>query len=363
MLRVLHVLGGLGSGGTESLIMNWYRNIDRTKIQFDFLVRSDDSNYLDEITALGGRVFYTASFPRHFVQNRRETKKILQRKEWDIIHVHGNAAMYMLPLKLAKRLDYPCRIMHSHSVKAQNKLFDVIHSVNKKSISQYATHLFACSHAAGKWMFDREYELMKNAVNTEAFRFDPAARKSLRKEYGIGDRYVIGHVGRFATPKNHAFLLEIFREFRGSHPDSVLMLVGDGELEESIRNKGAELGILDSILFMGRRSDIGQLMSAMDMFVLPSLYEGLGIVLVEAQLNGLPCIVSDEAFNDEVAIIPHISRLSLNKDASAWAALMHEKSMLTQQRHISASFAQQSGYDMATEIKRLEEFYLHEAKG
>ena len=130
MIRVLHVFGGLGTGGTESLIMNWYRNIDRSKIQFDFLVRSPDDNYLEEITALGGSVFYTASFPRHLLRNFLETRKILQRKEWDVIHVHGNAAMYMLPLRLAKKRGYTIRIMHSHSIKAQNKVFSLVHKTN-----------------------------------------------------------------------------------------------------------------------------------------------------------------------------------------------------------------------------------------
>lgn len=364
MIRVLHVLGGLGTGGTESLIMNWYRHIDRSKVQFDFLVRSSDDNYAEEITAFGGRIFYTASFPRHFVKNKKETEEVLKRKEWDVIHVHGNAAMYMFPLKLSKHLGYNCRIMHSHNVQAQNSMFSFIHKFNKMKVSVYATNCFACSEAAGKWMFDYNHcQLVRNAVDFTEFKFDSDARHEIRKAYGIDEKYVVGHVGRFASQKNHFYLLDLFQEFLSKRPDSTLMLVGDGELEEEIKTKAAQMGVLDSILFMGRRSDVGRLMSAMDVLVLPSLYEGLGIVLVEAQFSGLPCIVSEEAYNEEVQITSNLSKISLQDGAAVWADRMQQISQLKFERHIDADFAERSGYDMKTEVAKLEEFYLQAAKG
>lgn len=257
MIRILHVLGGLGSGGTESLIMNWYRNIDRSKVQFDFLVRSNDYNYSEEITALGGRIFYTASFPHHFLKNYRETKTVLERKEWDVIHVHGNAAMYMLPLHLSKKLGYPCRIMHSHSVHSKNPIFSLVHWYNRRRINKYATHQLACSSAAGEWMYpDTEFRVINNAVQSERFIFDQHARNKIRTELGIDDCLVLGHVGRFSKPKNHTFLLDIFYEVKKLRPDSVLMLVGDGELRETIEKKAMELGLTDSVLFMGDRKSV-----------------------------------------------------------------------------------------------------------
>lgn len=365
MIRVLHIFGGLGTGGTESLIMNWYRNIDRTKIQFDFLVRSADDNYLEEIKSLGGRIFYTSSFPRHFIRNYKETKTILAKKEWDVIHVHGNAAMYVLPLQLAKKLGYMHRVMHSHNVKAQSKLFNWVHSANRKYLPKYATHFLACSKAAGKWMFPKiPFQLSRNAIDVATYRFDADTRHRLRSELCIEDTFVIGHVGRLTTQKNHEFLFKAFAAVKRARANSVLMLIGDGELETSIKAQAEQLGITDSILFMGRQSNIGELMSAMDMFVLPSLYEGLGIVLVEAQCNGLPCIVSQEAYNEEVKIYPELlSVLPLSRGAKEWSDLILSKTAITTDRNVDLSILRDCGYDMKTEIKKMEALYLQAEKG
>lgn len=365
MIRVLHVFGGLGTGGTESLIMNWYRNIDRSKIQFDFLVRSPDNNYLEEIAELGGRVFYTASFPKNVVRNYRETKAVLAKKEWDVIHVHGNAAMYIFPLQFAKKLGYRCRIMHSHNVKAQSKLFNWVHCINRICLPKYATHFLACSKAAGKWMFPKiAFQLCRNAIDVAAYHFNADTRDCLRSKLRIEDKFVLGHVGRLATQKNHEFLLKVFSVVKRTQSNSVLMLVGDGELETSIKMQAAQLGIADSVLFMGRQSNVGELMSAMDMFVLPSLYEGLGIVLVEAQCNGLPCVVSQEAYNEEVNIYPELlSVMPLSCDTKEWADLILSKTAIAADRNVDLQILQDCGYDMKTEIKKLEALYLQAEKG
>lgn len=365
MIRVLHVFGGLGTGGTESLIMNWYRNIDREKIQFDFLVRSPDDHYLAEIEALGGRVFYTASFPRHFLKNYRQTKEILARKEWDVIHVHGNAAIYMLPLKLAKKYGYACRIMHSHSVRTKERVYALIHTLNCKRIIGYTTQNLACSGAAGEWMFtDHPFAVSHNAIDMMAYRFNPEARQTIREVYGLEDKYVLGHVGRFATAKNHSFLLESFKFFKNHCPNSVLMLVGDGELEPEVKAKAEALGLTDSVLFLGRRSDVGRLMSAMDLFVLPSVYEGLGIVLVEAQCSGLPCVVSEEAYNGEVEVYPELmSVLPLSDGPEKWAAYINQKARNAAERNVDLETLRNCGYDMKTEIACLEDLYLQAEKG
>lgn len=358
-VRVLHVLGGLGSGGTESLIINWYRNIDRSKVQFDFLVRSADNNYAEEILSLGGRIFYTPSFPRHLIGNYKETKKILKRKEWAAIHVHGNAAMYMLPLKLAKKLGCPCIIMHSHSVQPQNPLFSLVHYRNRTKIHRYATHLLACSEAAGKWMYQNEpFQIIHNAIDTDRFLFDREARQSIRAELKIDNQLVVGHVGRFSAPKNHTFLLEIFAEIKKRRKDSVLMLVGDGELREAAEEKAKALGIFNSVLFLGRRSDVGKVMSAMDIFVLPSLYEGLGNVLVEAQICGLDCLVSQEAYNREVQISPNLAALSLKDGAGPWAEKVLSMGSAPENRQIDQAILQSSGYNICDVAATLQEIYL-----
>ena len=360
MIRVLHVLGGLGTGGTESLIMNWYRNIDRSKVQFDFLVRSNDNNYVDEITALGGRIFYTASFPRHLAKNYKETKAILARKEWEVIHVHGNAAMYMLPLQLSKKLGYPCRIMHSHNVHSKNPIFSLVHRHNRKRINIYATHKLACSNAAGAWMYpDAEFLVVNNAVRSERFLFDQCARSEIRTALGIDDRLVLGHVGRFSKQKNHTFLLDVFYEVKKLRPDSALMLVGDGELKETIEKKATELGLTDSILFMGRRSDIGQLMSAMDIFLLPSLYEGLPVVCVESSANALTSIISEESYAQELACLPNVKIVTLKKTAFEWASIVLENLNNSDQTSRNCNLVTGSVFDVDQVVTTLQEIYLN----
>ena len=359
MIRVLHVFGGLGTGGTESLIMNWYRNIDRSKIQFDFLVRSPDDNYLEEITALGGRVFYTASFPRHLLRNFLETRKILQRKEWDVIHVHSNAAMYMLPLRLAKKLGYQHRIMHSHSVHSKNPVFSLVHRYNRKKINKYTTHQLACSNAAGEWMYpDSAFCVVNNAVQVDKFLFDQKVRNEIRTAMGIDNSLVLGHVGRFSKPKNHSFLLDIFYEVKQLQPDSVLMLVGDGELQEAVKEKAKALGLTESVLFMGRRSDIGQLMSAMDIFLLPSLYEGLPVVCVESSANALISIISEEAYAQELDCFPNVKSVTLKKSASEWAAFVLGNLNNAKPIYRNRNLVEGSSFDVDLVIKTLQDIYL-----
>lgn len=364
MKRVLHVLGGLGTGGTETLIMNWYRHIDRTKVQFDFLVRSLDDNYSKEILEMGGRIYYTASFPRHFLRNYIETKGVLRKREWDVIHVHGNAAMYMLPLHLATKYKYNCRIMHSHSVRAKKSVFSSIHYLNRRKMSTYTTLHLACSKAAGKWMFGNDdFTIIRNAVDVQNYQFDEKARELIRKELNLEDKFVIGHVGRFASPKNHMFLLDVFKRLKEKKSESVLVLVGEGELENAVRVRAEELGLMDFVYFLGKRSDIGRIMSAMDLFLLPSIYEGLGNVLIEAQMNGLHCFVSQEAYNEEVQFLPNLISLSLKEGPEAWAEHIVSNTALDNNRHVCNETIENSGYDMRMEVLQLEKIYLQEKAG
>ena len=253
MTRVLHVLGGLGTGGTECLIMNWYRNIDRTRVQFDFLVRSKDNNFVSEINELGGNIYYTSEFPKHILKNYKETKQVIKMAKWDIIHVHGNAAIYMTALVLAKRYNVPCRIMHSHSVQAKKNIYQYLHYFNRRFLHKFANIRLACSSKAGQWMFDdAHYQVLKNGVVLDQYRYNPSNRMRIRRELNLDKNFVVGHVGRFTEVKNHIFLLEIFKEIKKVKPDSVLLLVGEGELMAEIQSTATEMNISESILW--RRS-------------------------------------------------------------------------------------------------------------
>lgn len=357
MIRVLHILGGLGSGGAEALIMNWYRNIDRTKVQFDFLVRSDDSNYVDEIERMGGRIFRTASFPRHFIQNYKETDQVLQKKEWEVIHVHGNAAIYVLPLVLANKYGYKKVIMHSHSVSAQKSIYGLIHRLNRKRLPALSDVMLACSEDAGKWMFEGNngYAVLKNGIEIEAFRFDAQKRKQIREQYNLQDCFVIGNVGRFSAPKNHERMLRIFKRIREKNSKAVLLLVGDGELFARIQTQAEELGIAKTVVFAGRQKDVGAFLSAMDVFVFPSLWEGLGNVLVEAQANGLQCVSSTEATVNEVQITARLHTVSLAETDEVWADTVLFG--MGKDRECAYKEVADAGYDSREVARTLETIY------
>ena len=358
MIRVLHVLGGLGTGGTENLIMNWYRAIDRTRIQFDFLVRSSDQNFVDEIHDLGGEIYYTASFPAHAVKNYRQTKELLKTGKWDVIHVHANAALYMAPLTLAKKYGISCRILHSHSVQPQKSIFEVVHNFNRKRLGKYTTERLACSSKAGRWMFgDAPFKVLKNAIDIDSFLYSKADRNTVREEFGLVDRFVVGHVGRLAAVKNHGFLLEVFAKIREKRHDAALLLVGDGELKDQILEKAKALGLADSIVFTGRRNDVGKLMSAMDAFVLPSVFEGLPVVLVEAQANGLQCFSSKEITTEEVFITPKLHVISLEESPQSWANQILDIITGDKQRSGDKALLLQSGFGVESVISELEKIY------
>ena len=209
-----------------------------------------------------------------------------------------------------------------------------------------------------------EFSVLHNAVRTDAFLFDSNARAEIRNELGIDGKFVLGHIGRFSLPKNHDFLLDIFSEVKKRRPDSVLLLVGEGTLEAKVREKVRQLELDDSVLFIGRQMDIGRWLSAMDLFVLPSLYEGLGLVLVEAQCNGLFCVVSQEAYNEEVNIYADkLSVLPLCCGAEAWAEQILKKTAGAIDRGVDRVIMQDRGYDMKTEIAKLEEIYCQAVRG
>lgn len=364
MIRVLHVLGGLGTGGTECLIMNWYRNIDRSKVQFDFLVRSKDDNFVEEINNLGGNIYYTSEFPRHILRNFRETNDIIKMGKWDVIHVHGNAAIYMTPLILAKKYNVPCRVMHSHNVEAKKSIYAYIHNFNRCFIPMCATDQLACSSFAGNWMFGQtQYKVLKNGLNIENYVFDSRNRKKIRDEFNLDNKFVIGNVGRFTRQKNHEYLLRIFYQVKKRKPESVLLLVGDGELKEDIIQRAEALGIIDSIILAGKRDDVGNVLSAMDVFVFPSLFEGLGNVLIEAQINGLQCFISSEAITKEVRITANLHEIPLTRCYEEWADEIIAVNDCENNREIDELLLRESGYDIKEVVMNLVNIYEKRLSG
>lgn len=357
-VRVLHVLTGLSAGGAESFIMNMYRNIDRSKVQFDFLLRSEDNLYKDELEKMGSRVYVTASFPRHFLKNAVQTSAFFKEHHYDIIHVHANALLYTYVLCCAKRYGVKCRIIHSHNTAMAHMQLLPIHEWNKKRIGTLATDCFACSEDAGKWMFNRDFTVINNAIDLEKFAFDPEKRAEVRASLGIKEEdLVIGHVGRFVEQKNHAFLIEVFAQIEKCRKNIKLLLVGDGILRNSIENQVKSLNLENKVIFLGTRNDTAEVINAFDLFVFPSLFEGLAIVAIEAQANGLKAVCSD-CVPEEVLFTGNTNRLSLEVGPEDWAE--HILNMDASRLDLTDQL-RNAGYDIRQEAKKLQDFYLSHA--
>ena len=320
MVRVLHVLNGLGSGGAEKIIMDWYRNIDKDKVQFDFLIRSNECIYGEEIEKMGGKIYFTSSFPRHVIKNYFETKKIFKENKYDVVHVHGNALIYMRGIIEAKKNKVPIRIMHSHNTSARRKIYTIVHWINRHRLKRYANVFLACSNEAGSWMFGKKkFQVINNGIRQENFLYSEKKRKESRKNFNFKEELVIGNVGKFLPAKNHFFMLDIFSEVLKRKDKAVLLLVGEGgNLEYEIKNKVKEKNLLNNVIFLGYRSDVGYVEQAMDVFLFPSKYEGMPISLVEAQFEGLPCVTSDSV-SKESDISENIWYCSLQSSAKEWA--------------------------------------------
>ena len=357
ILRILHVVTYMGRGGLESFLMNYYRKLDRNVIQFDFLVhRAQRYDYDDEIELLGGKIFRLSPLNPLSARYRNELFCFLkEHPEYRVIHVHQDC-MSSLVLKIAKQAGVPVRIAHAHSSNQDKNLKYPIKLFYRWFIPKYATRLMACSKAAGDWMFcGAPYQLLNNAIDTNSYSFCSKTRKRVRDELGISSKeIVVGHVGRFSSVKNHTFLLDVFHTIQRK-TESRLLLVGDGELRGEIEKKARQLGIEDQVIMTGVRSDVAELLQAMDVFVFPSLYEGLPVSLVEAQAAGLPCLISDKV-PLECRVTDLVSQLPLAVGKEEWAERALE--LATVPRENKTEAIRMAGYDIVENAKQLTKFYM-----
>ena len=357
-IRVLQVVTHMERGGLESMIMNYYRHIDREKVQFDFLVhRQERAAFDDEIESLGGRIYrlprlvpwsknYLAALNRFFDEH----------SEYKIVHVHQDCLSSVI-LKVAAQHNVPVRVGHSHSASQDKNLKYPIKLWYKRFIPQYATNLFACGKDAGDWMFGgASYQIINNAIDVAAYTYGPTKRQEMRSQLRLKDELTIGHVGRFNQPKNHPFLLDSFAALLKKEPNAVLLLVGGGEDMSKIQAKAQMLCIAEHVRFLGVRSDVADLMQAMDVFVFPSLYEGLPVTMVEAQAAGLPCIISDKVPPECILTDGLVDVLPLSAAPETWAEKTLEKRAVPRTDRRVEIAAQ--GFDITTEAVKLQEFYI-----
>lgn len=354
--RVLQVVTHMERGGLETMLMNYYRQIDRSRVQFDFLThREGEKAYDAEIRALGGRIYHVPPVnPLHPGYQRALNAFFAEHPEYRVVHSHLDC-MSADVLRAAKKHGVPVRIGHSHSSSQDKDAKYFIKLLCKRGIPAQATQLFACAEEAGKWMFGgAAFHVLPNAIDALAYRFDDAVRQEVRRELGLEGALVLGHVGRFSEPKNHPFLIELFAAAAKKEPRARLVLVGDGEGRAAIEEKVRQLSLGDKVLFLGVRGDVNRLLQAMDVFVFPSLYEGLPVSLVEAQAAGLPCVIS-AAVSPESILTDLVQQLPLDS-AEAWAGQVLCAAQRERKDTYDAICA--AGFDIAGNAKWLEEFYL-----
>lgn len=362
-IRVAQIIGKWLGGGVESVVMNYYRHIDRSKIQFDFICDEDSTNIpYEEIEKLGGKVILIPPYQKIFKYHKK-LKKILKEGNYKIVHSHINT-LSVFSLFAAKCAGVPVRIAHSHSTtNKQEKKKNLVKQVLRPFSKVFATDYMACTEHAGRWLFgNKEYDngnvyLLNNAIDLDKFKYDEKLRKEKRKELNIKeDTLVIGHVGRFVEQKNHRFLIDIFNEVHKQNKNSVLLLIGQGPLMDEIKQKVKILGIEDSVKFLGQREDVSELYNAMDLFLFPSLYEGLGMVLIEAQANGLPCVASTE--------VPEIAKISeqiffkgLDDDVEDWKNNLLEFKNFDNRKYKLENYKNDI-YDINSQVQKMLNYYI-----
>ena len=357
-IRILQVVTYMGRGGLETMLMNYYRNIDRSKVQFDFLThRSEKADYDDEIEALGGKIYHLPRlnpFSRSYLSSLDRFFK--EHREYQVVHCHQDCLSGVV-LKVAKANGVKFTIAHAHSASQDKNLKYLIKVIAKKNIKKYSDQLFACGDEAGKWMFETDdFKVINNAIDTDLYTYNKEKSLEVRRKLGIEGKFVVGHVGRFNYPKNHKFIVDVFDEVQKIEPDSVLMLVGDGDLRVEIEDKVKALGLEDKVKFMGVRSDVNDLMQAMDVFLFPSLYEGLPVTMVEAQASGLKCIISDKV-PTECALTDNVQVVKLEDSPKIWANQVLEYK--NYERRNTKPDIEKANFDIKANAKWLQEFYLN----
>ena len=351
-VRVAHVIGKMCAGGVESVVFNYYRNIDHSKYQFDFYYGSDSTvEPPQELIDMGARFIEIPPY-QDIIRYLKTLEKYFRVNNYSIVHAHMNS-LNVFPLYAAKYAGVPNRICHSHSTAAKGETKkNIVKNILRPLSAIFPTEKYACSVKAGKWLYGKkaDFKIINNAIDLNKFKYDAAVRDEVRKELGIEDKFVVGHIGRFCYQKNHEFLIDIFKEIHEKYSDSVLIMAGEGELEHHIREKASQMGLSDSVKFLGVRRDTSRLYQAMDVFLLPSRYEGLPVVGVEAQVAGLPLITTD-LVTKETKILSSTKFINSKESAEVWAR--ETLSVFPAPRPNTAAELRRAGYDIRVEAEKL----------
>ena len=365
-IRVLHNIASLHFGGAQAFLMNVYNNIDREKVQFDFVVTPEEKKDLyEQVEQMGGRIFVCPKYTgkNHFAYCRWWNDFFAEHPEYHVIHGHvrSTASIY---LKIAQKYGL-VTIAHSHSTSNGSGISAIVKNIMQLPIRHTADYLFACSDKAGKWLYGEKatkqpnYRMIPNGVDLNRFAFHEEKRRQMRNQLKITeDTFVVGHIGRITVPKNHQFLVELFAAYHKENPQSRLLLVGDGELFEAVQQQCTQLGIREAVIMVGSKTNTEDYYQAMDLFVFPSLWEGLPVSVVEAQANGLICLLSDVITRD-VDLTDQVKYLSLN-EKSRW---INEIARACPKPRTAASpenMKKLQPFDASVVAKQLQDFYLEQ---
>lgn len=365
-IRVLQIIGIVAGGGVESVIMNYYENVDRSKVQFDFIVHDDNKiDITQKVEAMGGKVYKVTPYYKNPIAFTYEIYKVIKKFHYRIVHSNMNT-LSAFSLFAAWAAGVPIRILHNHSTSSPGETKrNIMKFILRPLARLFANHYLACSRFAGDWMYGQKMmdsgkvTVINNAIDLKKYAFNLQKRKVLRKKLGVADEFVVGHVGRFMYQKNHDFLIDIFAEVHRKIPQMVLLLIGDGPLREGIEEKVRGLNLIENVRFLGVRDDVQDLYNAMDLFILPSHYEGLGMVGVEAQANGLNVLAST-AVPDEMKFTNLVQFEDLKNDTSKWSdriiQIYYNYHMTRNNR--GAPIFNQSKFDISVQAKKLVNYYI-----
>lgn len=361
--RILQIVRELNMGGIQTFLMNVYRNIDRDKIQFDFLVDDLPKGFFeDEILSLGGKIYRVTPRKKSIRQNKKDLDEFFKKhKEYQCVHFHCSNLSYIQPLVSAQKNKIPIRIMHSHSTNLPNSVVHkMLHIIHKRKLKSIVTDFLACSDLAGKWLYGRGVEpekisLVRNGIKADDFLYNEEIRNEYRKKFEVENKVVFGNIGRFCEAKNHMFLLETFNLLKSKIPNAVLFLVGDGELHEQVFNKIDELNLKEVVFTLGARSDVSSILQALDYIIMPSKWEGFPVSLLEEQAAGLTCYVSDSVTR-QAKINSNVYYLSLQDGCKKWSEKIYT-TYSDQSRITNVKAIKEQGYDISNTINMLEEIY------
>lgn len=345
--------------GITSVIMNYYRNMDKQDVQTDFVVINEISREYRRELETDGCHIYQLTRKINPLAYMIDLFRLMRRNRYDVVHIHGNSAMMLFDVLPAKLAGVPVRIVHSHNTTCSHmKLHKLLLPVFRKCYN----YGFACGQEAGNWLFgDGPFVELKNGIDLSAYRYDESVRKEYREKIQAGNCMVIGHIGNFIEQKNHTFLLDWYAELAGNNDDYLLLMISDGALLEQMKEKAQRLGLENKVLFLGKTTEVSAYLQAMDAFVLPSLHEGLPVVLIEAQAAGVPCYVSDQV-TQQSDLTRSVTFLPI-ADASVWARRLAEEApdWKTCDRQQKCAEWQQmiaaEGYDVTRNAGRLKSLY------